>query len=189
MIPMTRVSPHPNASTETTDRRLSDAFCAIFQAELPYVVNSLRRLGVPRVDVDDLAHEVFLAVYRRLDGYDETRPLRPWLFGIAFRVASDYRRLARHRREETRAEVEAVDPSSMPDEELAKRQAQAIVLLVLDTMPMDRRVVFIMHDIDGHPASEIAEALSIPINTAYSRLRLARADFAQGLQRIQRGRS
>lgn len=163
---------------------LSDRFRSIFQSEYPYVVSSLRRLGVAQHDLDDLAHESFLAVYRRLADYDAARPLRPWLFGIAFRVASDYRRLARHRREETHAEIEAVDTASSPDEEIAKRQAQAIVLRVLETLPMERRVVFIMHDIDGCTASEIASTLTIPINTAYSRLRLARADFATALQRI-----
>ena len=44
-----------------------------------------------------------------------------------------------------------------------------------------------MHDIDGHVMPDIAAALGVPLNTAYSRLRLARADFAAAVQRVQGG--
>ena len=40
---------------------------------------------------------MFVEVFRNLHRYDPARPLRPWLFAFAFRFASDYRRLARHR--------------------------------------------------------------------------------------------
>ncbi len=63
-----------------------------YQGELNYLIGSLRRLGVPSRDLDDALHEVFLVMYKRWDDYDRDRPLRPWLFGIAFRVASGQRR-------------------------------------------------------------------------------------------------
>ena len=44
-----------------------------------------------------------------------------------------------------------------------------------------------MHDIDGHVMPDIAAALGVPLNTAYSRLRLARADFAAAVKRLQGG--
>lgn len=43
-----------------------------------------------------------------------------------------------------------------------------------------------MHDVDGHDVPEIATLLSIPLNTAYSRLRLARADFRAAVERATR---
>src|ERR1700722_10148496 len=66
-------------------------FRALFQSELPYVWTSLRRLGVPARDLEDVTHDVLLEVYKNFDRYDPTRPLRPWLFAFAFRFASDYR--------------------------------------------------------------------------------------------------
>ena len=72
-------------------------FRRIFDAELGYVWGTLRRLGVGPADVEDVAHDVFLQVYDKLAVYDRTRPLRPWLFGFAFRAASGYRR--GHKRE------------------------------------------------------------------------------------------
>jgi RNA polymerase sigma-70 factor (ECF subfamily) len=49
--------------------------------------------------VEDLTHDVFIQVNRHLAAYDGTRPARPWLFGFAYRVASQHRRRAHRRRD------------------------------------------------------------------------------------------
>lgn len=164
------------------------AFPAVYGAELGYVWNALRRLGVQERDLEDLCHDVFVVVFRNLAAYDTRRPIRPWLFGIAFRVASDYRRSARQRREIPGTTRELPCPSPPADEVMLRRERQRLVVRALAALELDRRAVFVMHDIDGHVMPDIAAALGIPLNTAYSRLRLARADFAAAVQRVQ-GRS
>jgi RNA polymerase sigma-70 factor (ECF subfamily) len=61
-------------------------FDSLFDAELDYVWNALRRLGVREADLDDEVNEVFLRVHRQLAQYDPSRPVRPWLFAFAARV-------------------------------------------------------------------------------------------------------
>jgi RNA polymerase sigma-70 factor (ECF subfamily) len=134
-------------------------------------------------DIEDLAHDVFLAVYRRWGEYDPARSVRPWLFGFAYRIASDHRRLSRHRREKAGVDIEPVDGAPLADEQLVAEQTRNAVLAALETMEFDRRAILVMHDIDGHPVPEIARSLSIPLNTAYSRLRLARKDFELAVHR------
>lgn len=161
-------------------------FRAIFEAELSYVLHTLCRLGVRRADLEDLAHEVFVTVHRLLPEYDPARPLRPWLFGIAFRVASDYRRRARFSREVPREqEREVASEAPGADDQMAAEQARRLVIEALQELDLDRRAVVVMHDIDGAPVPEIADALSIPLNTAYSRLRLGRAQLRAAVRRIQ----
>lgn len=162
------------------------AFLDIFQAEYSYVVNSLRRLSIKEVDVEDLAHEVFLVVHQKLATFDTSRPLRPWLFGIAFRAASDFRRLARHHREVSHKHLEAEDDARPPDEQLYAHQARALVLRALDDLDLDRRAVLVMCDIDGLAVPEIARTLEIPLNTAYSRLRHARAQFTAAVNKLEK---
>ena len=162
-------------------------FRAVYEAHFDYVFHSLRRLGIASGDIEDLAHDVFVAFYRGLDGFEAGRPIKPWLFGIAFRVASDFRRRARHRFE-VQAESgdgrrEFADAQPLADEQVATRQDRALVTDALSTLDLDRRAVFVMHDLDGHAMPEIAKSLSVPLNTCYSRLRLAREQFATAVRK------
>jgi RNA polymerase sigma-70 factor (ECF subfamily) len=161
---------------------LHAAFRDLFREECSYVVHTLRRLGVAPADCADVAHEVFLVVLRRLPGCDRTRPIRPWLFAIAFRVAQDYRRLARVRRE-VPMELDPPDESLTPEEALRVRRRRQLVAEGLEVLEPGRRAVFVMHDIEGYAMPEIAHALELGLNTAYSRLRLARAEFAAFVKR------
>jgi RNA polymerase sigma-70 factor (ECF subfamily) len=159
-------------------------FTTIFENEFDHVCNTLRRLGVAPRDLEDLTHDVFLDVYRKLDEYDPSRPLRPWLFAFGFRVASDYRRRASHTRELI-GEADRVDEDPLADEQLVSRDNRELVAAALDTLDLDRRAVFVLHDLDDCPVPEIAAALQIPLNTAYSRLRVAREQFAKAVARLR----
>ena len=163
-------------------------FGTIFVRDLGYVWTSLRRLGVPNRDLEDLSHDVFFRVYQRLADYDRERPFRPWLFGFCFRVASDYRRRFANQREVLGAELEPIDPSPDALDRLLQAEATSVAQFVLQGLEFQRRAVFVMHEIDGYPIPEVAGSLGIPLNTAYSRLRLARAQFADGLRRERRRR-
>jgi RNA polymerase sigma-70 factor (ECF subfamily) len=158
----------------------------VFDEHFEYVWNILRRLGVRESDLEDLAHEVFLKVHGRLDDYDPGRPMRPWLSGFAYRVAADHRRLARHRVEVLGAPVEAVDPVRPPDERIEAGEERVLVETALAGMDFDRRAVLVLHDVEEVPIPAIAEELGIPVNTAYSRLRLAREELATAVKRLRR---
>jgi RNA polymerase sigma-70 factor (ECF subfamily) len=121
----------------------------------------------------------------RWDDYDRARPIRPWLFGIAFRVASASRR--KGTREVLGDESEVEDLGERPDDSLAASQNRALLLRALALVPIERRAVLIMHEVDETPMREIATQLSIPLFTAYSRLRKARQEFEAALVRVQKG--
>ena len=159
-------------------------FQRLYKQEFGYAWRTLRRLGVRESDLADLAHDFFIVVFPHLSDYDASRPVRPWLFGIAFRVVSDYRRSARLARETLGDAPDVIDRAPPIDEQIAERQAREAVMRVLDTLDLYRRAVLIMHDIDGHPVPQIAAALAIPVPTAYSRLRLAREDVAAAIKRL-----
>jgi RNA polymerase sigma-70 factor, ECF subfamily len=162
-----------------------DGCLAAYQRELGYLIGSLRRLGVPYADVEDVLHEVFLVMLARWDDYDRERPVRPWLFGIAFRVASAFRR--KGMREVLNDAHEAADLRQGPDDDVAAMQNRALLLKALAQVPLERRAVLIMHEIDETPMRDIARNLAIPLFTAYSRLRKARQELDVALVRLQQG--
>jgi RNA polymerase sigma-70 factor, ECF subfamily len=159
-------------------------FAELFRAEFAYVWNALARLGVATRDLEDVTHEVFLSVYRKLADFDCQRPLRPWLFSFAFRAASDYRKLARHRVEliGIEGDAEAAEPSAV--ETLISEEDRRLIEAALLRVPLERRALLLLHEVDGFTIPEVAEALSLPLNTAYSRLRLARADLAKAAKAL-----
>ncbi len=156
-------------------------FQGVYTREFSYVLHTLRRLGVAAPELEDVTHDCFLAIYRHWTDFDPSRPLRPWLFGFAFRVAADHRKLARHRFEAREPAVEPADPRPRPDELVEEEQLRRGLLAALDSMDFDKRSVIVMHDVEGMPVPEMARLLDVPLNTAYSRLRLARAELERHL--------
>jgi RNA polymerase sigma-70 factor (ECF subfamily) len=179
------VSNRSDSKSDLAGKRANHPSLDAFELEFDYLIRTLRRLGVPHDDVEDLAHEVFLVLYRKWEEYDPARPLRAYLFGIAFRVASNH--LRRRRREVSYPVMEVEDLGPRPDQVLEAHQARALVLNALERVPLARRAVLIMHDIDELPMAEIASMLSIYRFTGYSRLRKARKEFAAAVTFLLRG--
>jgi RNA polymerase sigma-70 factor (ECF subfamily) len=154
----------------------SDEACLdTFQRELNYIYRTLRRMGAWSSEVEDLAQEVFLALRGSWTNYDPTRPIRPYLFGIAFRIASAHQR--KRNREVAFGILDPDDLAPRPDEELQSKQARLMVLVALERIPLRRRAVLVMHDLDDIPVADVASVLGIPRFTAYSRLRKARREL------------
>ena len=162
-------------------------FEAVFRSELGWVINTLRRYGVREADVEDVAHDVFVTFHRRLADFDPTRSVRAWLGGIAYRVASDHRQRAHVRRELADDTIEVRDSTPGADEALDRERTRALVIDALRDVQDERRPVLVLHDLDGLAMPEIAASLGLPLNTAYSRLRLARADFKKAIERRRGG--
>jgi RNA polymerase sigma-70 factor (ECF subfamily) len=161
-------------------------FDRLFEAELDYVWHSLRRLGVREADLDDEVNEVFLRVHRQLSNYDPARPLRPWLFAFAARVAAEHRRRAHVRREVPGLPLDVEDDAPNTEALAAEAEMRMLVLRALEALDQPKREVLVAIDIDGHSGPELADALGVSVNTVYSRLRLAREEFTTSMRRLRK---
>jgi len=169
------------------------SFKEVYDGHFKAVWLGLRRFGVWDRDLEDAAHDVFLVVHRRLADYDPSRPLRPWLLGIAARVASEFRRKSQHRHEVVSEDVEAEGdrvPQHTPahgvraDRAFDDKQRRELLHKALDTLEFDRRTVLVLHDIEGHAMPDIAAALEVNVNTLYARLRQARFDLKAAVESL-----
>jgi RNA polymerase sigma-70 factor (ECF subfamily) len=170
------ISSRPSVGQEDFGKQVDHPSLEGYQREFAYLIRTLRRLGVPRSDLEDVAQEVFIVLHHTWEKYDPARPLRAYIFGIAFRVSRNHAR--KGRREVPHAVMNVCDGALHPDQTLEAKQVRALVLRALDRVPLSRRAVLIMHDIDKLPMGEIASTLSIYRFTGYSRLRKARQEFA-----------
>jgi RNA polymerase sigma-70 factor (ECF subfamily) len=142
----------------------------------------LTRLGVEPEEAEDLVSETFLIAHKSRERFDESRSLRPWLYGIALNLARRYRR-KKWLWSVLSAKV-AGDP--LRDQSGADLERSAIeaedrrrVQKALASMPEKKRMVLVMREYEDLSTAEIAEALGIPENTVYSSLHYARKEFVR----------
>ena len=168
------------------ERERDAGFRAMYESQVAFVWRNLRRLGVYESEADDKAQEVFVIAHRRWGDFeDRGHGPRAWLFQIVLRVASDARRHRRRHPEDPDGGdslAHQAVPASQGDE-LARREAMAVLDRALASIDVGRRAVLVLHEIEEMTAPEIAEILGIPLNTVYSRLRVARAELEMALAR------
>jgi RNA polymerase sigma-70 factor (ECF subfamily) len=156
----------------------------IFNENHLFVWRLLRRLGLDRERAADMTQQAFLIATERLDGIKHGSE-RAFLFGTALRLARTAKRTDRRWVLEEDMDVRA--NSGPRTEELADRH-RAIDLLdrVLATMPGDLVTVFILFELEGLSAPEVARLVGIPVGTAASRLRRAREVFRIAVSKLRR---
>lgn len=178
------VGPDESASLAPEDS--DHDFTSLYEEFFEFVWRSVRRLGVPERALDDAVQDVFIVVHRRLGDFEGRSSIKSWLFGIARRVAHDHRRRAsRKDRGESLPEAIADPYAPSPLESAARAQAVALLHALLDSLDDDKREVFILAELEQMTVPEIADAISVNLNTAYSRLRAARRAFEQAVHRHQ----
>ena len=140
---------------------------------------------------EDLAQEVFIKAFRRLDTYDPQRKLSSWLFKIAHNTTIDY--LRRHtpdtvpleeEKDDGRGGLAAVlaDGSSENPALAAERRdmARSLERAIARLRPEYRESV-VMFYLEGASYQEICEVTGLPLGTVKTNLHRARKELAQSM--------
>ncbi|MEZ4312072.1 MAG: sigma-70 family RNA polymerase sigma factor [Polyangiaceae bacterium] len=162
-----------------------------------FIRRTLSHLGVRARDLGDVEQEVLRGVSRGLPAFDPSlahqagSPVRGWLFGICERQAASHRR-TEARRSEVLLATEELDTSESvaegSEERFIAEERKALLGRLLATLEPRRRRVLEAYEIDGLPMADIATIESIPVNTAWNRLRLAREDLRAAWHRMDSSR-
>jgi RNA polymerase sigma-70 factor, ECF subfamily len=156
-----------------------------FEREVDYVFATLRRLGASPSEIEDLAQEIFIVLHRNWTILDTGRPLRPYLFGVAFRIVCAHRR--QRKREIPFPALDRDDAAPNPEGTLDSKESLTLLWTALESVPLARRAVVVMHDLDGVPIIDIARTLSLTRFGTYSRLRKGRRELTAAVRRLVRG--
>jgi RNA polymerase sigma-70 factor (ECF subfamily) len=161
---------------------------ALHEAYAPSLRRTLSRLGGPATDADDMLQEVFLIALRRHGAFRGGCDPRPWLFGLAVKVAHASRRRARLRRFLSLDSLDELPSPYTPEHNLEDLEARRLVHAALEKMSDKKRTVFVLYELEGWSGEEIARALDCPLNTVWSRLLHARNEFTARVGRLAPGK-
>jgi RNA polymerase sigma-70 factor, ECF subfamily len=155
------------------------SFDSIYRQYFDFVWASARRLGIGEESIDDVVQEVFIVIHARVHTLEQPDALRSWIYGVVRRTASGHRRTQRSTTSNItfNTEVEAASLRPTPSDLAEQSDKVRLLYSLLDELEATRREVFMLVELDELSVPEAAELLQIPLNTAYSRLRLARQDF------------
>lgn len=163
------------ARSERGARDQASNFETVYQRDFDFAWRSLRRLGVPNMQLEDAVQDLFVVVCRRLPEFDGRSQLRTWIFAIAMRVAKEYRRRAL--RPQVEPHTSMAQPPALPSEQCLRKESVELLDRLLSSLDEDKRVVFILAELEEMSVPEIALAVGANPNTIYSRLRAARRDL------------
>jgi RNA polymerase sigma-70 factor, ECF subfamily len=172
----------PAESRFSAAKSAGQTFRATYDEHFGFVWRCLRGLGVAESQIDDAAQEVFVVIHRGLAAFRGDSSIKTWIYGIVRNVARNQRRGQRHQRDQR--DLDHATPSGAPDPEaqLQALQRARFVQIFLEGLDERNREVFVLAFLEQMSGPEIAEILAIPLNTAYSRLRVSRLAFEAAIQ-------
>jgi RNA polymerase sigma-70 factor (ECF subfamily) len=169
---------HPPDANEVLAARAgnSAALNSLTVRSLPHVLQWCTRLGGPRVDPEDAAHDVMIVMLGRLHTLTDPDMFGSWLFGITRRVLAGHRR--RRWFESWIPGMHAsVDSDSDPLRSAEGSDLSRRVQSALEDLSAEHREILVLTDIEERPEREVAELLKLPIGTVRSRVHRARTAF------------
>ena len=150
---------------------------SLFREHAPFLSRSVSRLLGPGAPVEDILQQCFLIAWERRDRLTDPTGMRTWLYRTCVHlVAHERRSFARRARLKVKfsATREAADGA---DELVEQRRVATRVAVVVAAMPLKLREVFVLYEMEGLSASEIALLIGVSQGTIWRQAHFARAHF------------
>jgi RNA polymerase sigma-70 factor (ECF subfamily) len=175
------------AAAQRSDRhgQLHEEIAVVFDQLREPLLRYLWTFGLEIPDGEEVLQDVFLSLFRHVDGGKPIQNVRGWLFRVAHNLA--LRRRYRTRREaETQltagSEERTIDPAPNPEDHLANRQAHKRVMAVVEALPdQDRQCLFLRAE--GLRYREIGEILDMSLGAVSLSLTRSLARIARSAER------
>ncbi|MEM6996745.1 MAG: sigma-70 family RNA polymerase sigma factor, partial [Myxococcota bacterium] len=157
----------------------SSELAVLYREYRPFIRRALQRHYVSPQELDDVTHDVFVVLLRKLD--EETRPrsIRGWLGQVARRVAANHHRGDRRRTRKDEA-VRTLSPPSdtlTAEDAVARQQAHDSLRAFIEGLDDEACAVFVMSEVEGLRGADIAARLGLSLPMTYARIRTVRARF------------
>ena len=169
------------------------AFDELIGLHKRFVFNLCYRLLGDYDDADDCAQEVFIKVFKSIDGFRFESDFKTWLYRIVvntcknrfrsleYRVGQKRVRLDMHD-EDDKKHVELRDLKQSPAVELKRKEIGRLIQAAVNKLPKDQRLVVVLRDMEGRSYEEIIEITGLKLGTLKSKLSRARLRLRESLK-------
>jgi RNA polymerase sigma-70 factor (ECF subfamily) len=160
-----------------------DAFEELYSLYYRRVYSLCYRMTRNQSEAEDLTHDIFVHLYKKIEGFRGQSALMTWLHRVTVnQVLMHFRRKAARPREvscdtETAVEIEALSAVK----NVAGAPARVELEKAIAELPPGYRLVLVMHDVQGYEHGEIARAAGISVGTSKSQLHKARRKLRKQL--------
>jgi RNA polymerase sigma-70 factor (ECF subfamily) len=154
-----------------------DAQALFYEKYREDVARTLYRVLGPDADLEDAVQDVFIEVFRSIDRFRGDARITTWLYRVCYNVGLQKLRRTRRRPEGYLSERTEHPHHETPLRALERKDSSRQIYRVLDTVAPKKRLVFILHEILGMNAKEIAEVVGTNPLTVRTRLHYARKEF------------
>jgi len=195
-------SPGPSPGTPVSDAELvrrfkegeRSAFAEIVRRYQDRVYTMcLRWMGDQQV-AEEVAQDVFLALFRSLSGFRGDAQLSTWIYRVVINHCKNRRLYRRRRHADAHEPLEGVPQEESPDRQIADSgpatdaplhaaQAGAVLNEALGALDEEQRQIIVLREMQDLSYEEIADILELPRGTVKSRLHRARSELAAVLAR------
>jgi RNA polymerase sigma-70 factor (ECF subfamily) len=156
------------------------AFRELYHRHRAEVARLVYRMLGGRGDLEDVIQEVFVQVHKSLKDFRGQSKLSTWLHRVTVNVVLMHRRAARSRpvfADEPLGEGLVHGRESPPDEDAERRERVRAFARLLDRLADKKRIVFVLHELEGIAPTEIAKIVGAPVLTVRTRLFYARREI------------
>jgi len=169
----------PASLVERCQRGDAEAFRELFRAHQRDVARLAQRMLGRSTDLEDIVQEVFLQVHRSIRDFRHGARFSTWLYRVTVNVVLMHRRAAKSRPVfgELADHTPAVDPRGGSDEQLERQRRVHAFHRLLDRLSEKKRIVFVLHELEGLAPGEIAKIVGAPVLTVRTRLFYARREL------------
>ena len=168
------------------------AYKAIYEKYVQAVRGRVSKYFIWKADVDDVVSESFQKFFSKIDSFDTSRELLPWLFTISYRTALDHLGIIKREDEKkegikkTRSDTDdAPDLSEdvSPEEEIINRQEHERLMGFIEELSPLYREIMILYMVEELEYEDIAKEVGLPLNTVRTRIRRGKAQLSEMMSR------
>lgn len=165
------------------------AWEALIRRHQDRILNLAYQFTGNREEARDLAQEIFVRLYRKLNQYQEDRTFRTWFNSLARNLCIDRYRRAKRDRVVVGTPVEEFPHlaarTEPVDRRVIRREHKEMIMQALDTLSDISREAIVLRDLQEQSLDEIATVLRLPIGTVKSRIHRARIELARELLKLE----